>query len=1352
MKNKQSFLEKTICISLLVSTFLVGLIPVKYVYAEDEPLLGEAAHGAIQEKDYSGKQTRLTAEQIKKIYNNTPLTNEPYAQKIGDEMLVVFGSQAKTADSDVDTRYATMSYQIEYKGQKVSIAAQNLIGEKANGGVTKQYMGFSSTDIGQALLNQGFVNSLDEGKELAKEMFTSGEEVKIHAGFAVTHNGTKGLKKTYADGLITLNSDGEPLYKGKPIYKWMLEGDKKTIDEINDLLAYDEDAVAMANKYHFNVDEIRRNRLRKLKNGGTVKKVEAAPPKEEIIKEVELPQKLMVTYNTWDNKDKARSSSGAYYVTYNDSRNYDDSIGHHDAFTAEDGNGLVIPSSESFVNGAENDAYFGSVAFSLQPESKTYAASYKYSYDLVEWNPHMYSSTTSKYVDGVLVTDTTYEGGWEQISTSTRYVSVSTSRKAYTYQLDLENTDLNEFSKSVAYNDAFGSDTLNYNNKDPHIINSTIGPDNNGPVMGGVSTTTQTPSFITAQGHIDWQNVSPSDDEKQHYVGHLDGPYDGGFTEAPENIARILATENLEWHVGDGKTNKSHKTDGSEVESYASVTTDKFEITYGGNTKTFLDGASAWVRFEDSPYNKDSNFTANEAAAIPYLTKHFPKNMFLPNNGGGIDVNTFETTPAFGKTLTKVPDNQSNGEYPTSVDATYTVAVSTSGMTLGKGTKTFSKAGNIKDSYRMNEPVKVHTPVISPVEIYRDNGQNLDSSDPRISSSETDPVYSGGEVNGKIQTQLVKGKANDKISQLRLDETYWFKFSTRAHLEHMGYRDANTHSNAWDNLGDTDSKYDKYVKAKYVHFPTDTILYQSGSPRYIKHEADENSDGYWVKLDRADWEYVKFYIPVWAKEGVHGSGEDMIRYKVESINVVSSDSSGQGAGDHTKEQKAREKELNDHGNGDTHPDKELYVATYEIPIQISGWLYDLQVVGINDSRTFNSSYDEDNAVNSMWYSLAANGEEKKAGIYNRLGGDGRYTDIASFVRRSIDGKLFNPWSSKNILAIGAGSSNRYDRMGEQRLGSQFAFSVRTISNLWHDNDSIDIVPTYRYYDVKKGKTYSQDGKDGQKIYIYYHDLSGSVKQLYVPYGSADDKKIVSKVQLGRKEFLGSYYDRDLVQTVKFPKPEYNASGDVIGFNNSKAGNFDDETTFLQKWVDSYTLSSIKLPAGLRLFSGDEEQLRDNLDKAPGSTSSIEDLYGTGADTKRLNEILENSMQTWYGEYYVPADVFVSTMSPDELYRYAENNPGGLSSDDEKVWLKDGYLILNFDVVSVKEGQRDLQFAGDNDGFDMGKAQGQKEAVKVPDPYDPFKLIELPTKSGDIMAIRTDKSVRDETQAEIFMIN
>ena len=175
MKSNHLRLRKFICGGLLISTFFMDMIPTIYVHAETEPSSGRATHGATQENNYDGNQAGLSREAVNRIIKNTPLTNEPYAFDLNDsgEKMVVFGSKAKTADSDVDLRYTTLSYQIEYKGQKVSIAAENLIGRKANGGVTAQYMGFREGDIAQALLNQGLVNSLDEGKDLVEEMFTS---------------------------------------------------------------------------------------------------------------------------------------------------------------------------------------------------------------------------------------------------------------------------------------------------------------------------------------------------------------------------------------------------------------------------------------------------------------------------------------------------------------------------------------------------------------------------------------------------------------------------------------------------------------------------------------------------------------------------------------------------------------------------------------------------------------------------------------------------------------------------------------------------------------------------------------------------------------------------------------------------------------------------------------------------------------------------------------------------------------------------------------------------------------------------------------------------------------------------
>ncbi len=1214
-KEKNSFLVRPMCALLVATSLATSVAPSITAFADE-------GNGGTQETN-TVTPPGWSVNEVRKVVNSTPTTEKLYRYDTGDgHKGFAYGLKAKTSTSN--NRYTTFAYTITYKGVSVVVVPSALSVQKADGTVQKNYNYISTDAIAAALVAQGKCSSLAEANKLADAMTSpGGGSVVADSLYAFTKNANS-KDKNYADGQITVDKNGVAYFNGVALTDIVSGNAIGKLGELLKAIMSGEDAAALAKKLGFSqnvINDILRNKQRLIGELG----LPGSKPKDDPNPIKIEGQKSMVTYNTWDNLEKERSSSSSYYVTYNDSRNYDDAVGHHDAFTEEDGNGLIIPSSESFINGVENDAYWGSLTFDVDSAVKTYSATYDYSYKLVEWEAHHTCSEPqdfdsylanislnegetlddriqSLYADDDVVFDSReddetgesittikfWSGGWKDLGTQYKNIYVSTSRVAYTYLFDSSKADLYTFESSTSYNDAFGSDSLDYKKDEQHLINEEVGPDNNGPVMGGLSTTTATPSYISSKGSIDWQDVGPTDSQKKTTVGYLSGPYDGGFTSDPSDTAKQMAQAHLEKCVGKGKSD-SQLTNGQSVKSYAKAVTGEFKISYGGSDKVFMEKSENWVRFDGSNYGYTDTFTLDQASQIPYLSSRYPRNAFLPGIGG-VDVNTFETSPAFNKTMTAVPADQSNGEYPTKVKASYTAAVTTAGAALAGGSKEFGTAGKIKDEYRMNEPVIVQTPVISPVEIYRDNGEDLDSTSPKVSSSETDPVYTGGTVNKTIPTQLVKGKADKSVPQLRLDETYWFKFSTRAHLEHMGYRDADTHSNAWENLGDTDSKYDKYVKAKYVHFPVDVILYQNSSPRYIQHTSNKSDANYWIALDSKDWEYVKFYIPVWAKEGIHNTGEDQLKYKVESINVISQDNEGQGAGDHSDDESAMHDELNDEGDI-TDPDKELYIATYNIPIQISGWIYDFQVVGINDADTFDSDYDNDNAFNSNWYALAANGEEKKTGTLNRLGGDSRYATISPYVRRTVDGKIINPWSKKNTVTMGRGSSHKYDQMGEQRKGTQFAFSLRTISNLWHDNDRISITPAFKYYDAKKNKTYRQKDKE---IYIYYHDQSGEYKQLYVPYGSKKDQSLIRSVQLGRKEFMGSYYDRDLIQTTKYPVAEYSGTGDVTDFKTTKSGSADDQNEFLQRKTDSYNLSQIVLPSSLRMFSGDLEQLRENL--------------------------------------------------------------------------------------------------------------------------------------------------------------
>ncbi len=1280
----------------------------------------------------------------------------------GETTEVAIKTNQKIASESSSQKYNTIAYALTDQNGNVVCYIPVSGGpvqssDIKRGGRVERTRVITEEAIAAAILAQDpSIGSTAAAREKAHQLLnTSGVKfdsvVAIHNGDDMVNYGLSGEKS----GITYNEKTGEFYYKGKSFAE-IMTGNGKYKKELAAILAnsYDLSNIKDRKRLPGWISRDIKTMIDKYVRGNP------GPPDEPTPDDAGGPPNiptinidsygLMASYNTWDetaetsnggNDGAHRSSSAPYYTTYNDSREYNDSEGHHDPFTEEDSKGIVIPSGEKYINGYQSDAYWGTVGFSLAESIHTYKAQYEYDWTVLRYDDYKFTYSTTDTNGNV---EEKHTGGYTEDGERTDYIAPGQTRVAYNYVIDSGDFDLQDFANSITHNDTFSNDSLSYNKTEAHSLNN-IAPNNHGPVDGGVSTTTETPTYIFDSGMstgtygngITWLDLGPSDSEK--VLGNIGK--EGGFTVNPSGVAYAKANENLDYHVGNGKDKKSIDANGNVYDSYAQYTTGKFIISYGGNQKVFMPGSSGWVNFNGSNYDCYSIFSEGQASAIPYLSQYYPKNMFLSANGGGVDVNTFETSPAFGKAQTQIPSNQSNGTYPTTVNAKYTPAQTQDGILLSAKGDTSFTSGNIKASYRMNEPVTVHTPVISPVDIFRDNGQDISNTSPKQSSAENDALFSG-EVNKVVPTQLVTGKADKTLPQMRLDETYWFKFSTRQHLKHMGYLDANTHSNAWDNLGETDSKYDKYVKAKYVHFPVDVILYIKNTPTYIKHVSDENEPGYWTVLEQSDWENVKFYIPVWAKEGVHNSGEDQILYKVESKNVISQDNSGQGAGDHSKDKNARKKELNDHGNGDSTPDKELYVATYEIPIQISGWIYDFQIVGLNDSKTYNTDSDDDSYANS-WYALASDGKEKKTGTYNRLGGDTRYTNIWSYVRQTKDGKVINPWDTKNTITVGSGSSDKYDKMGEQRKGTRFAFSVRTISNLWNDNDSITITPTFRYID--------DNGKSSKNVYVYYHDESGEYKQLYVPYGSTADKALVNKVSLGDKGFTDSYYDSDLKQTASVPKATYNSTGDVTGFTNTKSGSTSDKNALLQKKVDSYTLSNITLSSSLRLLSGDSEQLRDNLSK--DTPTAVTDMFkASAADQNRISSIFENTMQTWYGEYYVPSALFISYKSPAEIKSYATSHEGGLSENDKNVWLQGGYVVVNFDITTNKNGTPDLNYGAKNDGYNMWTAQKQKTSVEVPDHKNPEKTKTITTNPGDVIVIDMNKSTKDESQAQIFVID
>ena len=586
----------------------------------------------------------------------------------------------------------------------------------------------------------------------------------------------------------------------------------------------------------------------------------------------------------------------------------------------------------------------------------------------------------------------------------------------------------------------------------------------------------------------------------------------------------------------------------------------------------------------------------------------------------------FEGTPYSRDMI--IPDETQNGEYPTYMTVNYTEIAPASGSTWTL-TCAQSDPRHITDegtpAQETQEPVVVHTPVISPVHVTHDGREDIQLIHPDL----------------------------DVMYQFILDGTYTFTFDPAMHNDIQGY--------GWS--GDP-SKFDEYVKSKEVKFPFEVRI---GSDWY---EPDE-----WITVGNE----TTFYIPPWAIEGTY-----TIEYKVTAMNYT-------GTG----------------GSQDTaNTDRNNYIATYNLTCQVSGQIYDFQVTGLNDKDIF-GGFEETYEASQDW-SFVLNDEAKRVGANNRLG--------ESYIRLS-DGTVVSSWNTSNILPFSVGSSNTLTGMGSLRTGTTFCFTVKTIANLWGENDSIYITPSYRYVDM--------DGNVRDDVTIYYYDhLTGDQ---YVEVGSERDRARLHEGEyIDSIKFRGSYKQSDLEYTVSLLEW-------VNGVNPIYNYRFGSDAMFNQ--------SEIRIPSSKRMFIGGEEELAMNLHKN-------RDEIGTLVIPDGKEDIFHQSMQLWFGTFTIPSDFYVCDSDID-INEYALTSEEGLS-DSSSIWLKDGYLILSFDIISLKDWQEHLSYINLDNNVAYGHCNmwrregGATTAILEGDRWD--ETFRIDVQDGDIAAIYMNRHIYDKYRA------
>ncbi len=832
----------------------------------------------------------------------------------------------------------------------------------------------------------------------------------------------------------------------------------------------------------------------------------------------------------------------------------------------------------------------------------------------------------------------------------------------------------------------------------------------------------------------------------------------------------------------------------------------------------------------------------------------------------------------------------------------------------GPGSEPSVDGGDTGDVSYIVDPVQIHTPIMSPGTIYNPSGKETsrDAHENNVS-----PVT--GDRTPTSTTNLYKDLSADGTSQLRLDSYYYIKWQDLSDLAKTHRQTATPDDGGFASQTDNPStqglEEDQFTNAKYFKFPFE-VMYDGkyykpnqwikvrnpnessdeGEEEYNDngylrdanpHVAGEGSDIPGELISENHWVYTPFYIPSWATEGLfeeidNPDGEYRPRdlttcaqLRVDAINVTAE---GESRADQIQEL------ANTYYNVSTVPydDGAAYVAQFNYPVQLSGWIYDFTITGVSDVDTFTVFGAPDAEVfgglspEEMYekiestdlfssgeysYSFTANKQDKKSGLLNRLG--------YKAVRYLKDGKVNSNWNEQNTVAlVGAwkkspgglhnGKSNAWYQKGTVVKGTTFSFTLKTMSNMWNFNnkDSIQITPDFTYHKFDSAtNSWTEIGNDNLKIYYDADD-----NNVLIPFGSNRDMNVIRSASLGDTQFDQSYYTgEDTVAGQTF--------GDWIWYNTymydlkygkipaamtfagfKEAYNTDPESLVAsgalvpEDWlgtkIDEYCMSAIVIPERMRLLSGEADQLMFNIygngrqasnlvtpkDLAPGSYgeefmthfNSDNELETVGATPKivinnaeesiTMDNKVRYSIQSWYGRYYVPQELYVVDLNKNPKYRdfsdprsdfypqyitnggfvygYELGDPTDDSkyydymeyhivemyknnssvTEEDKIFIQDGFLAVNFDILAVKNGEPHLIYDGGNIGEPgaVGHEDNKNNSWKtenypeIPDDIDPpvpTKTDEgVPTDKGDVVVVDLSEKFKDRFNAALYNIN
>lgn len=325
-------------------------------------------------------------------------------------------------------------------------------------------------------------------------------------------------------------------------------------------------------------------------------------------------------------------------------------------------------------------------------------------------------------------------------------------------------------------------------------------------------------------------------------------------------------------------------------------------------------------------------------------------------------------------------------------------------------------------------------------------------------------------------------------------------------------------------------------------------------------------------------------------------------------------------------------------------------------------------------------------------------------VFRQQAGSALPTGTSYWVGKSgIDGAS-RGLEPRYTLPVAPGSHPLYKNVAV-KTGYHFKFELKTKGNMFGLQDAIKITPSFYFVDRESGQR--------QAVDLYYH----AGNNLFVKVGSAGDQLQRSVIL---NERLRNVPVQELMDTALYKYDHDYTFAQISRISRQK---------YIENYINKYSkqqtqvgsLSLMKLSERIRTFIGPKSGLPGSVDRARANAS----------------------IQKWYGEYSLPANVYVVAKGIIPA-AYGRTHQG--LTEQSPIFLKDGYIVVNFNVESIREGkdsQPHLQYIHAplmNQWRDM---EGFLRTTQ--DPYGRSYTV----MDGDVLFYEADQSSRDDFRSMVI---